>query len=224
MTIPATALLSLGILTQVTQAACCGEAEPVHPAKALRDECEALQRLVNPGPPATYRAEFAPAIKAIREKVVAYSQTHTGADLDPLNWGNALKSVYMTSAFCEWKTVGESEANVRAIWKTLSQVTPQDTKRTTDLCLGFARWHVQGWSTREPEACAACLDEAALRFLPDATSGAVEGWRFVAPYLEGDHSWGRKAAACSAGGLSAETREQFHPFSPGRIRSFGHQE
>lgn len=178
------AFLLLTFQAGVAHADCCGNAAPVHPAKALHDECEALQRLVNPGPPATYKTEFAAAIKASREKIIAYTKTHADGDLDALNWGNALESVYMTSAFCEWKSARESEITLREIWKILGPLTPQDPQKATDLCLAVARWHIQGWSTIDPESCATLMDEATLRFLPNASQDAIAGWKFLAPFYE----------------------------------------
>ena len=160
-------LLLFALSTRMTTGGCCGEAAPVHPAKALCEEVEALQSLVKPGL-ARYKAEYALAIKASREKIIAYSKSHTGEDLDSLNWGNAFESVYLTSTLCEWKTEREANANLREGWKILGEVTPQDPQQATDLCLAMALWHIQGWSTGDPEACAACLDEAALRLFRKA--------------------------------------------------------
>ena len=155
----------------------------MHPAKALYEEVEVLRNLVKPGV-SRYKPEYAAAIKASRERIIAYTRAHTGEDLDSLNWGNAFKSIYLTSTLCEWKTERESNANLRAGWEILGEVTPQDSQKATDLCLDLASWHIQGWSSGDPEACAACLDEAALRFLPKASPGATRRWRFVAPFYE----------------------------------------
>lgn len=181
-TVGATLLLFV-LSTRMTTGGCCGEAAPVHPAKALYEEVEALRKLVNPGA-SRYKAEYALAIKASREKIIAYTKSHTGEDLDSLNWGNAFESVYLTSTLCEWETERESNANLREGWKILGEVTPQDPQKATDLCLAMALWHIQGWSTGDPEACAAFLDEAAVRFLPKASSDGTRQWKFVAPFFE----------------------------------------
>jgi hypothetical protein len=92
----------------------------------------------------------------------------------------------MLSALREWKTVQESEANLREAWQILGQVTSEPPKKANDLCLDLAQYHIQGWCRSEPEACAACLDEATLRFLPDAGPDALRAWNFVAPFFEED--------------------------------------
>src|SRR6266853_336382 len=118
--------LLFATLAQLTNAAYCGDADPAHPAKALYAESQALRELVKAGNRPDYKAEFAPAIKACREKLLAYTKTHHGGDLDGLNWGNTYRSIYLMSACREWKTYRESEANVREAWEILGKARPDD--------------------------------------------------------------------------------------------------
>ncbi|HEV7406483.1 MAG TPA: hypothetical protein VGO11_26265 [Chthoniobacteraceae bacterium] len=179
----------------------------MHPAKALYEEVEALRNLVRPGA-SRYKAEYGAAIKASRERILAYTRAHAGEDLDSLNWGNAFKSIYLTSTLCEWKTEPESNANLRNGWEILSALTPQDPQKATDLCLDLASWHIQGWATGDPEACAACLDEAALRFLPKASPDATRRWRFVAPFYEEQMSAGAAKLPPERRAAFQQTREK----------------
>ena len=180
----ATYTLLFATLAQFTNAAYCGDAEPVHPAKALYEEFEALRAFVKPGPPAAYKAEFAPAIKGCREKIIAYTKTHQDGDLDALNWGNALESVYSTSAFREWKTCRESEANIREAWEILAKLKLENSQKAADLSLELARWHIESWCTLNPEECAEFMDETAVKFLEKVSPDAVRGWKFFAPSYE----------------------------------------
>ena len=200
-------LLSLSILARFTNAGCCGDAEPVHPAKALYEEFEALGKLVKPSPLVEYKAEFAPAIKACREKILAYTKTHQGGDLDGLNWARAFERVYLTSAWREWRTYGESEANVREAWGIIAKATPENPHTAADLSLMIARWHIQGWCESDPEACAAFMDEAELDFRGNLSPNGLAAWKFVVPDLEESFILGAESLPPDRRAAFAQKRE-----------------
>lgn len=174
----------IATLALFVQSVCGGDGEPVHPAKELFKECEAVRALAGKAQPYTYVAENALAIKACREKLIAYTKTHEGDDLDGLNWANSFRSIYSISASREWRTYAESEANVRAVWEIIAQIKLDNPEKMADVALEVARWHIEEWSKRDPEASAAFMDETQMKYMGKLSQSGLELWKFSIPGFE----------------------------------------
>lgn len=136
------------------------------------------------GPPFNLPPELTPKVIAARERVVRYTQSHSGSELN-LDWFAGVDNSYMHSTITEWNSYPVAEAGLREWWNVLQSSQPEEEHAAANLSLRMASYHLQNWGRTNPQRCLAILAEAEDRFFSAASADEQDGWKWwVARFAE----------------------------------------
>lgn len=136
------------------------------------------------GPPFNLSPDLTPKVCAARERIVRYTKSHTGPDLDR-EWFIAAEDSFVLSSITEWNQYPLAEEALLNWWTILEGTRSEDKHLAANLSLRMASYHLQNWIKIHPQECLEILKEAETQFFMASSAGEQSSWKWwVARFAE----------------------------------------
>lgn len=150
---------------------------PPQPSEALEQAIRALGATINTANKSRFDLvpEDRQKLAEMRRIVVAYTQSHSGKDLDKI-WSSTFENAYGTCAMYEWVRFEDAENAIREAWDILDQARPNDPNLIGEAAVNMIGWSMLSWLATHPRESAALADEAVNRYI---NKGGFNGYVYL---------------------------------------------